>query len=147
MSYSPPPLYSVSNDCFFPPLCSPENHVIPPSFFLSPLPVINNDRCFAFNFPWAERCNFTSSAQRTCLQHLVSGKLSLFFHFFFVVVVFVSLFGFVFVFVFFLLCSLDAILSKFVYVFIESPVKKMKKPSKPWQKLISLRKVLNRRKL
>ena len=63
--------------------------------------------------------------------------------FFLVVVVFVSLFGFVF----FLLCSLDAILSKFVYVFIESPVKKMKKPSKPWQKLISLRKVLNRRKL
>ena len=69
------------------------------------------------------------------------------FPFFFVVVVFVSLFGFVFVFVFFLLCSLDAILSKFVYIFIESPVKKMKKPSKPWQKLISLRKVLNRRKL
>ena len=48
--------------------------------------------------------------------------------FFLVVVVFVSLFSFVFVFVFFLLCSLDAILSKFVYVFIESPVKKMKKP-------------------
>ena len=69
------------------------------------------------------------------------------FPFFLVVVVFVSLFGFVFVFVFFLLCSLDAILSKFVYVFIESPVKKMTKPSKPWQKLISLRKVLNRRKL
>ena len=61
--------------------------------------------------------------------------------------VFVSLFGFVFVFVFFLLCCLDAILSKFVYVFIESPVKQMKKPSKPWQKLISLGKVLNRRKL
>ena len=67
--------------------------------------------------------------------------------FFLVVVVFVSHFGFVFVFVFFLLCSLDAILSKFVYVFIESPVKKMTKPSKPWQKLISLRIVLNRRKL
>ena len=69
------------------------------------------------------------------------------FPFFLVVVVFVSLFGFVFVFVFFSLCSLDAILSQFVYVFIESPVKKMKKPSKPWQKLISLRIVLNRRKL
>ena len=53
------------------------------------------------------------------------------FPFFLVIFVFVSLFGFVFVFVLFLLCSLDAILSKFVYVFIESPVKKMKKPSKP----------------
>ena len=42
------------------------------------------------------------------------------FPFFLVVFVFVSLFGFVFVFVFFLLSSLDAILSKFVYVFIES---------------------------
>ena len=73
---------------------------------------------------------------------------SLCFSIFLVVVVFVSLFGFFFWFLcFFLLCSLDAILSKFVYVFIESPVKKMKKPSKPWQKLISLRKVLNRRKL
>ena len=143
----PPPLYLVSNHCFSPPS-------VPLKTMWSPLhpffpPVINNDRCFAFNFPRAERCNFTSSAQRTCLQHLVSGKLSLFFHFFLVVVVFVfvSLFGFVFVFVFFLLCSLDAILSKFVYVFIESPVKKMKKPSKPCQKLISLGKVLNRRKL
>ena len=83
------------------------------------------------------------------------------FPFFLVVVVFVSVFVFlflflcfcfcfcvffVFVFVFLLLCSLDAISSKFLYLFIESVVK-MTKPSKPWQKLISLRIVLYRRKL
>ena len=33
--------------------------------------------------PLAERSNFTPSAERTCLQHLVSGKLSLFFPVFF----------------------------------------------------------------
>ena len=148
MSYSPPPFVLCQQWLFLPPLCSPENHAIPPSFFLyPPPPMINNDRCFGFNFPWAERSNFTSSAQRTCLQHLVSGKLSLFFHFFWLFL-FLFLFLVLFLFLcFFLLCSLDAILSQFVYVFIESPVKKMKKPSKPWQKLISLRKVLNRRKL
>ena len=69
------------------------------------------------------------------------------FPFFLVVVVFVSLFGFVFVFVFFSLCSLDAILSQFVYVFIESPVKKMKKPSKPWQKLISFGESLKQKEI
>ena len=141
MSYSPspPPLYSVGNDCFSL-LCSRENHVIPPSFLPPPPPpVINDDRRFIFHFPLAERGNFTSSAQRTCLQHLVSRKLSLFFHF-------SGCFLFLFLF-FFLQCSLDPISSKFLYVFIESPVKKMTKPSKPWQKLIRLRIVLNRRKL
>ena len=65
------------------------------------------------------------------------------------VVVFVSVFVFLFLFLFlrfFLLCSLDVISSKFLYLFIESVVK-MTKPSKPWQKLISLRIVLYRRKL
>ena len=139
----PPPLYLVSNHCFSPPS-------VPLKTMWSPLhpffpPVINNDRCFAFNFPRAERCNFTSSAQRTFLQHLVSGKLSLFFHFFGCCCFCFSFWFFFWFLCFFLLCSLDAILSKFVYVFIESPV--MTKPSKPWQKLISLRKVLNRRQL
>ena len=146
MSYSPPPLCTLIAMTVSPPLF-PWKPCDPPFILSPPPPMINNDRCFGFNFPWAERSNFTTSAQRTCLQHLVSGKLSLFFHFFFGCCCFCFSFRFCFCFCVFLLCSLDAILSKFVYVFIESPVKKMKKPSKPWQKLISLRKVLNRRKL
>ena len=75
---------------------------------------------------------------------LVVVVLFLFLCFCFCFCVFVFVFAFVFV--FFLLCNLDAISSKFFYLFIESVVK-MTKPSKPWQKLISLRIVLYRRKL
>ena len=74
------------------------------SFFPPPPSMINNDRCFGFNFPWAERSNFTSSAQRTCLQHLVSGKLSLFFHFFFWLLLFLFLISVLFLFLCFFYC-------------------------------------------
>ena len=138
---APPPLWALLAMTVFPSSWKPCDS---PSF-LPPPPVINDDRCFIFNFPLAERGNFTSSAQRTCLQHLVSRKLSLFFHFSGCFCF--CLFVFFCFFVFFLQCSLDPISSKWLYVFIESPVKKMTKPSKPWQKLIRLRIVLNRRKL
>ena len=132
MFCSPPPLCALLAMTVSPP-CYPENHAIPPLFFLPPPlpPMINNDRCFTFNFP----------PSRKKQSHIVSPKNmsstsrkreTLF--------VFSCFFSF-------LLCSLDAISSKFWYVFIESPVKKMTKAWKPWQKLISLRIVLNRRKL
>ena len=114
------------------PPCYPENHVILPSFFLSPPPpVINNDRCFIFNFPLSRKKQSHIISPKNMSSTSRKWETLFVFSFFFS----------------FLLCSLDAISSKFWYVFIESPVKKMTKPSKPWQKLISLRIVLNRRKL
>ena len=112
---SPPPCTLLAMTVA--PPCYPENHVIPPSFFLlPPSPMINNDRCFTFNFPLSRKKQ-SSSAQRTCLQHFVSGKLSLFLHFFWLLLfLFLFLWFFLFLFLFcffFLLCSLDAISSKF----------------------------------
>ena len=130
MFCSPPPLCTLLAITVSPP-CYPENHVIPLHSFSPPPPVINNDRCFTFNFPLSRKKQ----------SHIVSPKnMSSTYR------KRETLFVFSFVFSF-LLCSLDAISSKVWYVFIESPVKKMTKPWKPWQKLISLRIVLNRRKL
>ena len=100
-----PPLCTLSAMTVSPPPLFPWKPCDPP-FVLSlppPPPMINNDRCFGFNFPWAERSNFTSSAQRTCLQHLVSGKLSLFFHFFWLLL-FLFLFSVLFLFLCFFYC-------------------------------------------
>ena len=62
-SVAPPPLCTLLAMTVSPP-CYPENHVIPPSFFLPPPPVINNDRCFIFNFPLSRKKQF----------HIISRK-------------------------------------------------------------------------
>ena len=76
------------------PPCYPENHVIPPSFFLPPPPVINNDRCFTFNFPLSRKKQSHIVSLKNMSSTSRKWETLIVFPFLLVVVVFVSVFVF-----------------------------------------------------
>ena len=79
--------------------------------------MINNGRCFTFNFPLSRKNQSHIVSPKNMSSTFRKWETLIVFTFFLVVVVFVSVFVvffvLVFVLLFFLLCSLDAISSKF----------------------------------